>query len=283
MGGDYRRDRRAAAGSAHVARGDELPLRVMCVVAFAWNIHPHWRLLLIGNRDELHARPTAPLARWAGTADVIAGRDLEAGGTWMGVAGGVRAAVVTNVRDPRADLQRASRGLLVSDFLQARTPAARCAARLGGDAARYRPFNLLLFDAASAQFVSNDPDVRVRRLSAGVHGLSNGDLDSAWPKVRRVKDALRHWLTAGGGAFDPLFRALGDETAAPDAALPDTGVGLALERQLSPVFVRGERYGTRASTLIALDGTGSGCIIEHRFGPGGAPEGETTMSFGSTP
>lgn len=253
----------------------------MCVIAFASNVHPRWRLLLIGNRDEAHARPSAPLARWADAPDVLAGRDLDAGGTWMGVREPERAAVVTNVRDPRAAKEGASRGWLVSDFLRSADTAARHAAALEADAARYRPFNLLLFDRGTAHFVSNHPTMRVREIPAGVHGLSNGDLDAPWPKVQRATAALRDWLDSGSEDFDPLFTALADETIAPDAGLPETGIGIERERQLSPLFVRGSVYGTRATTLIALDRSGGGRIIERRFGPQGVAQGQTTLQFGA--
>jgi uncharacterized protein with NRDE domain len=251
----------------------------MCVIAFACNVHPRWRLLLIGNRDEVHARPSAPLQPWSGAPGLIAGRDLEAGGTWMGVRTPGRACVVTNVRDPGAALDRASRGLLVTDFLQGHDSAADHAAALEATAARYRPFNLLLFDAAAARFVSNDPVVGARAIADGVHGLSNGDLDAPWPKVKRATGALEDWLGTGTEDFAPLFEAFTDETPAPDAALPDTGVGIELERLLSPVFVRGRRYGTRATTLIALSRDGGGTIEEHRFGPDGVAQGHTALRF----
>lgn len=251
----------------------------MCVIALAWNAHPRWRLLLVGNRDEAHARPSAPLVRWPDAPGILAGRDLEAGGTWMGVREPERAAVVTNVRDPHAAHDRASRGLLVSDFLRGADPVADHAAALETDAARYRPFNLLLFDRDDARFVSNHPGVRVREIAAGVHGLSNGDLDAPWPKVRHATAALRAWLGSGGEDFASLFDALADETRSPDAELPDTGIGLARERQLSPAFIRGALYGTRATTLIALDRDSGGCIIERRFGPEGIPQGQTALRF----
>lgn len=253
----------------------------MCVIAFVCDRHPDWRLLLIGNRDEAHARPSAPLARWADAPGVVAGRDLEAGGTWMGVREPARAAVVTNVRDPRVAKDGASRGWLVSDFLRGTDAAAQHAAGLAAEAARYRPFNLLLFDRDGAQFVSNQPAARMRSVAAGVHGLSNGDLDAPWPKVRRATAALRHWLDTGHDDFAPLFTAFADQTPAPDAELPDTGVGIELERRLSPLFIRGADYGTRATTLIALAHAGGGCIIEHRFGPDGEPQGQATLRFGA--
>jgi uncharacterized protein with NRDE domain len=251
----------------------------MCVIAFACNAHPRWRLLLIGNRDEMHARPSAPLQHWPEAPGIVAGRDLEAGGTWMGVRAPGRACVVTNVRDPGAPHERASRGWLVTDFLQGHDSAADHATVLQANAARYRPFNLLLFDAGAARFVSNDPGVRARAIADGVHGLSNGDLDAPWPKVKRAVAALEDWMEAGADDFAPLFEAFTGETRAPDAALPVTGVGIEMERLLSPVFVRGGRYGTRATTLIALARDGGGLIEEHRFGPDGAALGQTALRF----
>lgn len=251
----------------------------MCVLAFAWNFHPRWRLLLVGNRDELHARPSAPLARWHDAPGVIAGRDLEAGGTWIGVREPGRAAVVTNVRDPGTPRDGMSRGLLVTDFLRGTESTARHADRLAADADRYRPFNLLLFDADDARFVSNAPAVRQCAIGAGVHGLSNGDMDAPWPKVGRAVAALRGWLAADTEDFAALLDTFADDAIAPDVALPDTGVGIELERQLSPVFVRGARYGTRATTAIAFDYRGAGRIVERRFGPGGVPQGETMLRF----
>lgn len=250
----------------------------MCVIAFAWQAHPRWRLLLVGNRDELHVRASAPLGRWNGAADLIAGRDLVAGGSWMGVARGGRAAVVTNVRDPRASLAGASRGLLVTDYLRGAEAAAPHADRLAAEAARYRPFNLLLFDRTDARFVSNHPAAAAVAIAPGLHGLSNAALDEPWPKVRRTERALREWL-ARPGELSVLLDALHDEHAAADAELPDTGIGIERERMLAPVFVRGAQYGTRATTLIAIERDGTGVVIERRFGPDGIPLGESLERF----
>lgn len=251
----------------------------MCVVAFAVDAHPRWWLLLVGNRDEAYARPSASLARWQDATGLLAGRDLEVGGTWLGVREPDRVAVVTNVRDPVAAHDGASRGLLVSDFLRGADPAARHAATLAGTAARYRPFNLLLFDRDGASFVSNHPSLRVRAITAGVHGLSNGELDAEWPKVQRACAVLREWIDAGQEDFTPLLDAFANESIAPDAALPDTGVGIEMERRLSPLFVRGDRYGTRATTVVAVARVGGGCIIERRFGPHGVPQGQTDLGI----
>lgn len=253
----------------------------MCVITFVWDAHPRWQLLLIGNRDELHARPALPLARWPDAPSVVAGRDEQASGTWMGVSDAGQVAAVTNVRDPQAASDGASRGLLVADFLRGSTTAGQHATALVQTATSYRPFNLLLFDRTGAEFLCNRPGVCAQSITPGVHGLSNGALDAPWPKVQRVSAALQAWLAAGRDDFAPLFVAFADESSPPDAALPDTGVGLELERRLAPVFVRGAHYGTRATTLIALDRDGNGCIIEQRFGPHGVPLGRNVFRFGA--
>ncbi|WP_049621577.1 NRDE family protein [Frateuria defendens] len=252
----------------------------MCLIAFAWNAHPRWRLLLAGNRDEFHARPSAPLARWR-DLPVAGGRDLEAGGTWLGVTDGGRCAVVTNVRDPRDPQHGVSRGLLATDYLAGPANAVDHAQALLARAADYRPFNLLTFDAHDAFYLGNRPAPRAQAVTPGVHGLSNADFNTPWPKTRALMQRLRAWMDAGGeDDFAPLFAALADESHPPDAALPDTGVGLDRERLLSAAFIRGEHYGTRASTVVALGRDGRHRIVERRFGPLGRFEGETGLAFG---
>jgi uncharacterized protein with NRDE domain len=254
----------------------------MCLIAFAWQAHPRWRLVLAANRDEYHARPSAPLARWE-DAPVIAGRDLEAGGTWLGVGPGGRCGVVTNVRDPRASQAGLSRGWLVTDWLRGQADAAAHARALREVAADYRPFNLLTFDAQAAFYLGNRPQPGVQAVLPGVHGLSNADFNTPWPKTRQLMACLQAWLDGDGSAedFAPLFAALADERPADDEELPDTGVGRERERWLSAAFIRGADYGTRASTVVAIDHQGGGRIVERRFGPGGRPDGETAMHWGA--
>ncbi len=253
----------------------------MCLIAFAWNAHPRWRLLLLGNRDEMHARASAPLAHWTDAPAVMAGRDLEAGGTWMGVTADGRTGVVTNVRDPAADGSGASRGLLVADYLRGEMDATTRAEALHAGEVGYRPFNLLLFDARQALYLGNHPDRRVRPVEPGVHGLSNADFDTPWPKTRALTTRLEDWLRESDAEnFEPLFDALADDNQWPDDVLPDTGVGIDLERRLSAAFIRGHRYGTRAGTVIAIDHDGAGCIIERRFGPDGVARGTTKLVIG---
>ncbi len=250
----------------------------MCLIAFAWDVHPHWRLLLVGNRDEFHARPSAPLARWA-DSPVIAGRDLLAGGTWLGVTPAGRCAVVTNVRDPHAATDGQSRGLLVNDYLAAGDDVRAYGTALLAHALAYRPFNLLAFDAHAGVFVGNQPRVHRTWLQPGVHALSNADLDTPWPKTCALQAHLQAWLATGNDDPLPLLDALADERRAADADLPDTGVGLEWERILSSAFVRGERYGTRASTLVAIARDGHGMIVERSFGPNGVPGPQTRVDF----
>lgn len=251
----------------------------MCLVALAWNTHPRWRLVLAGNRDEFHARPTAALAHWQDHPGVLAGRDLQSGGTWAGINTRGWMAVTTNVRDPsvphRSDFL--SRGKLPAGFLAGHRGAADHARTLPGDSGAYAPFNLLLADATHCVFTGNHPQPRMRTLEAGVHGLSNADMDEPWPKVERLKQAMAAWLDSGGEDPDSLWPAMADEARANDADLPDTGVGLPLERTLSAAFIRGPAYGTRASTLVAIDHNGHGWITERRFGPDGIFLGETTL------
>ncbi|HET7267080.1 MAG TPA: NRDE family protein [Oleiagrimonas sp.] len=252
----------------------------MCLIAFAWKAHPRWRLLLLGNRDEAHARPAAPLAHWDEAPDVMAGRDLEAGGTWMGVSADGRAGVVTNVRDPGASKAGASRGFLVADYLRGTASADACAHALHVGSVDFRPFNLLLFDAGQAFYLGNHPHRRLQPVTPGVHGLSNADFNTPWPKTRALEERLQAWLQHDvSDDFEPLFTALADDARWPDDVLPDTGVGVALERELSAAFIRGERYGTRASTVIAVDHQGGGCIIERSFGPAGEPYGQRRLDF----
>lgn len=251
----------------------------MCLIAFAWLSHPRWRLVLAGNRDEFHARPSAPLARWH-DAPLLAGRDIEAGGTWLGVSTSGRCGVVTNVRDPRVAQAGLSRGLLVTDWLRATVDAGTHAQALREVAADYRPFNLLTFDAGAAFYLGNRPVPRAQPVTRGVHGLSNADFNTPWPKTRRLMARLQDWLgQATPGDFTMLFDALADERPADDHELPDTGVGHERERWLSAAFIRGEAYGTRASTVVAIDHQGGGRIIERRFGPGGRADGETALEW----
>lgn len=247
----------------------------MCLIAFAWRVHPRWRLVLVGNRDEFHARPTAPLASWDEAPQIHAGRDLEAGGTWAGVAPHGRVSVITNVRDLTADHSGLSRGLLVADYLGSNLPASEHAGELLATAGDYRPFNLLTFDSTQAFYLGNHPEARKQEVEDGIHGLSNADFNAPWPKTRSLVGKLEHWVHSADEDIDALFAMVSDPGRWPDDMLPDTGIGIERERFLSSAFIVGEHYGTRASTVILVGHDDSATIIERRFGPNGVPQGET--------
>ncbi|HEV7775983.1 MAG TPA: NRDE family protein [Luteibacter sp.] len=253
----------------------------MCLIAFAWRAHPRWRLLLLGNRDEFHARPTAPLAPWHDHPDIVGGRDLEAGGTWLGAAPHGRVSAITNVRDPGASHDGLSRGLIVADYLRSTMPVAEHARELQDTASQYRPFNLLTFDARQAFYLGNHPQARAQPVDAGIHGLSNADFNAPWPKTRMLTERLGQWIQVGGvDDFESLFAMLADSAGWPDDVLPDTGVGIERERALSSAFIVGEHYGTRASTIVAVDHDDAVTIVERRFGPNGIALGETAIGLG---
>lgn len=240
----------------------------MCLILFAYRVHPEYRLVAAANRDEFFARPTAPAAPWPDAPGVVAGRDLRGGGTWMGVAEGGRWAAVTNHRDPGEPLPHApSRGDLVAGFLRGAEAPGDYLARLESRAAEYNGFNLLAGDARSLFWFSNRSGEPPRRLEPGIYGLSNHLLDTAWPKVQRGKRELAR-LLAGPADPVPLLDLLLDRTLAADHLLPDTGVGAERERALSAAFILTPGYGTRASTALLLRPDGGGLLVERTFRPG---------------
>lgn len=251
----------------------------MCLVALAWKCHPRWRLLMAGNRDEFHERPSAPLQRWAPPQEgVIAGRDLRSGGSWMGLNLLGHVAVVTNVRDPTAPAGGPTRGELIAGYLAGQRNASHYATALAARAPTFAPFNLLVADADTCCYLGNHPPA-ARILTPGIHGMSNGALDAPWPKTRRLTGAVAGWLASSGTTLDPIWTALADQHQPDDAELPATGVPLELEQRLATAFIRGQDYGTRASTVIAIDYDGRGFIHERRFGPQGLFTGETRMEI----
>lgn len=236
----------------------------MCVLAFAYNAHPRWRIVLAGNRDEFHERPAAALAQWHDRPNVIAGRDLQSGGSWLGVSPEGRLAVVTNMRTvPIPPPGRLSRGALIADYLAGDGP---CADPAACDPADFSPFNLILTDGGGGKFLSNTQQQRA--LDAGIYGLSNGTLDEPWPKTVRLREALRDWLA--GSADDPkqLFAELADGSLPNENASPHEAI-----------FIRNAVYGTRCSTVVAIDAAGEGVMIERRFDANGDETGKTEIAF----
>lgn len=253
----------------------------MCLIVFAWRAHPHYRLVLAGNRDEFHSRPAAPLGWWADAPEVLGGRDLQAGGTWLAMARSGRFATVTNYREdlrPQSGLR--SRGELVTRFLGAEENALAFAAALDG---RYAGFSLLaatLGGDGELVYVSNRGDAP-RVLAPGVYGLSNASLDTPWPKLVRAKARLERVLAEGVGV-DPLLALLADrEPGSPDDiadAIADDLPQPTL-RAIAAPFVVTPAYGTRCSTVVLARNDGYITLHERRFDPAGLPLGDTRKDF----
>ncbi|MFA5940005.1 MAG: NRDE family protein [Sinimarinibacterium sp.] len=250
----------------------------MCLIALALNAHPRYALVIAANRDEFHDRPAASADWWPAQPDVFGGRDLQQGGSWLAVARDGRWAVVTNVRrmvppDPRAP----SRGGLVAGFFGAPRSPAGYVAELGAAAPSYAGFNLLVGAGTQAVYATNHPQFRSAPLAPGIHAVSNASLDTPWPKLNRLRGALTQWCGGGRDEIDDLLAALADDHPAADRELPNTGIGLELERLLSSPFIRSPRYGTRASTVLAVGRDGRGHFVERRFGADGTVSGETVQ------
>lgn len=259
----------------------------MCLISLAWQPGTPTPLRLMGNRDEFHARPTAPLAAWRANPAIIGGRDLEAGGSWLAAKRGGIVAALTNVRDPLliAPPGAPSRGELVANALQCNDIEAWLTELSQGGALRYAGFNLLVATSQRLWHLHHGRDrLALNEVAPGVYGLSNANLDSPWPKLLHVRNALERSLSQADlaqGWCNEVQRAMQNPQQAADEALPDTGVGLELERQLSAAFIIGERYGTRATSWLTLDAQGNIEMTEQRFGPLGRFEGQTTLALPS--
>lgn len=240
----------------------------MCLILFSYDIHTQYRLVFAANRDEYYRRPTRSLGTWAEAPEMIAGRDLQAGGTWLGVSRNGKFAAITNFRDPSEKLaDPLSRGSLVAAFLRDGQSAAAYVRNLDTSEARrrYNGFNLLAGDASGLWYFSNRGPAP-RRLSPGLYGLSNHLLDTPWPKVETGKARLQKLLQHPGD-LDPeaLFAMLTDRTRPPDSQLPHTGVELAWERTLSPMFIASPEYGTRSSSLLIVRRNGQVAFLERSY------------------
>lgn len=245
----------------------------MCLILVAIDTVPGVPLLLLGNRDEFHDRPTQAAAPWGEDPRVAGGRDLVAGGTWLAACSDGRFAAVTNLRTGVPATAPRSRGWLVRDFVLGGEPVDQYLARVQQAEGAYGPFNLLAGDACGIGVVGSS-DGAPRVLAAGVHLISNGRLDATWPKTRRLAARFAALFTGSAGE-SALLDLLQDEAPPADSELPDTGVGLELERLLAPVFIRGERYGTRASTLMMACADDRVVLRERRHGADAAFLGES--------
>ena len=250
----------------------------MCLLLFAVQKHPDYKLVLAANRDEYYDRPTAPAAFWDEAPLLLAGKDLRAGGTWLGITKTGRIAAITNYRDPAAQISKApSRGKLVSGFLLGQQSPEHFLEGLAQEKDRYNGFNLIIGESDQLYWFSNRGD-GAHKLSPGIYGLSNRLLDTPLPKVTRSKETMAHLISnQKDPSQDALFKMLLDRTVADDDQLPDTGVGTEWERILSPIFITSPTYGTRSSTIILIDRQNRVTFTEKTFNSD--PQDATSVEY----
>ena len=238
----------------------------MCLILIASNIHPEYRLIIAANRDEFYHRPTAPISFWVDHPEILAGRDLQGTGTWLGVSRNGRIAAVTNYRNPSVDKPDAlSRGILVSHFLMGSQSPEFYIDRISYAGDLYNGFNLIIGGVDGLWWFSNVNSASLK-LDPGIHGICNHLLDTPWPKLEKAKAGLLDIIN-GSRKIDPetIFQLLADTAVPPDDRLPDTGVGLDWERILSSIFVNSDIYGTRSSSIILYNNSGLLTFLERTF------------------
>ena len=240
----------------------------MCLLIFAFKVHPKYKLILAANRDEYYDRPTAPADYWNEAPHLLAGKDLRAGGTWFGITKHGKMAAITNYRDPASLKSNApSRGKIVSNYLLGPDSPDAYLEKLAKEGDVYNGFNLILGEGEHLVWYSNRNGEPLN-LSAGIYGLSNHLLDTPWPKVSLSKDALaEHISKKKEPSPKTLFRLLKDRTVPDDSRLPSTGVGLEWERILSSIFIESPDYGTRSSTLLFVDRHDQVRFFERTYNP----------------
>lgn len=238
----------------------------MCLIIFAWKVIPGMPLIVAANRDEFYARPADNADWWSDYPKIFAGRDLQGGGTWLGVTRDGRFAALTNVRSPSERRPDApTRGKLVSEYLAGDMSPQDYLKYIEPNAQQFNGFNLLIGNRETLLWYSNrgtDDPRNGQPLDYGVYGLSNALLDTPWPKVTRAKAQFAS-LLCQGAPEETFFEMLTDATRANDCRLPDTGVGIERERMLSPIFIRSPDYGTRCSTVLRIPIVGEPVLTEH--------------------
>jgi uncharacterized protein with NRDE domain len=260
----------------------------MCLLVLAWRCHPHYRLVVAANRDEFHARPTAPLAQWPDIAKIVGGRDLQAGGAWFAIAAAQRVGIVTNFREFGRQRRNApSRGGLIPAYLSGSHAPAGFLQALEADAPGYSGFNLLLADRDSLWYASNRAEQFARELPPGIYGLSNEFLDTPWPKLVRVRARFEGLLQSVESADHrvlaaELFTMLADRETAPPEVLPPGDLTPEWARKLSAPFVLDPSFGTRCSTVLTISGQGVQRITERRFDADGARTGQSEHLLNGT-
>ncbi|MEM6360870.1 MAG: NRDE family protein [Bacteroidota bacterium] len=237
----------------------------MCLILFSYENHPRYKLVIAANRDEFYARSTQPAHFWEKESHILAGKDREAGGTWMGISKKGKLSMLTNFRDPMNIKSNApSRGHLVSDYLLDGDDAYSYLKNLEASGATYNGFNLICGSIDKLHYFGNYQN-GVHEISTGVHGLSNALLNTPWPKVKKGKADLQAALEAETISPESLFNLLYDDVYAKESDLPDTGVGLEKERMLSPLFIKSSHYGSRCSTVILIDKSNRVQFLERTY------------------
>jgi uncharacterized protein with NRDE domain len=253
----------------------------MCLILLAYDLHPRYRLVVAANRDEFYDRPSAAVDWWHDQPDVLAGRDLRGGGTWLGVTRAGRFSALTNFREPDRIEDAPSRGGLVLAALTSDQAPQHYLAGVQSTAAAYNGCNQLVGDERSLWYYSNRDPGPPRQLDRGLFGLSNHLLDTPWPKVAGGKRELEEALRLDGEPLvERLLELLGDRSMPTDDNLPDTGVGLQLERVLAPRFIVSPVYGTRTSYVVTFDRNGEVVMVEQSFDRGRAKGRPVRFTFG---
>jgi len=253
----------------------------MCLLVFAWMNHPRYRLVVAANRDEFHDRPASPLGWWTGNPGMLAGRDLRAGGTRIGVTRSGRFGAVTNMRGAETPpvAEAPSRGGLVPDYLAGDSTPGSFLEKLHDAATTFAGFNLLAGDHESLHYLSNRGSAGPRRLEPGSYGLGNHALDTPRPRLVRARDRFDDALAADRPGVDEFFGLLADREPASAATEPGSGLPADLERAMSAPFVLHERYGTRCSTVFLAGRDGRMVAAERRFDAAGNLTGATRFEF----
>lgn len=252
----------------------------MCLLLIANQIHPDHKLIIAANRDEFYNRPTAKADFWKEDSQLLAGRDLEAGGAWLGITKSGRLSAITNYRDFHNPLNEnaPSRGGLTTGFLLGKISPKKYSENLLRNGAAFNGFNLIYGIDTDLYYFSNQTNV-VIKLPKGLFGLSNALLDTAWPKVTESKKFISELISANKISTQGLFEILADTNTADDELLPDTGIGLERERVLSSNFIISPQYGTRCSTVILIDNNDKAIFTERTFEQGSEEFSEVNFEF----
>ena len=252
----------------------------MCLIIVSYKTHPDYPLVLAANRDEMYERPSRDAHFWPESPGVLAGQDIEHGGSWLGLTKAGRIAAVTNFRDgPNKKTGISSRGLLVSDFLKSKKSPVETLKQYQSKLTDFDDFNLLLGNHKSLFFLSSR-EQNYYRLDKGLYGISNGDLNSAWPKVEWAKQRMSFIMNSKqADNHEDLLNMLNARQVPDDARLPDTGIGVEWERILAPVFIRTKQYGTRASTVLTIDRDNKLIFSERTYDDQGNAEKNTRYEF----